>query len=220
MRNLKILGLACIAAFAICGVMASAASATPFHFTTNSVTNTTITGDDDFQTDVLTTNAGKVSCLKVTYHGAVVGKSSPFIKVVPTYSECHIIVIFTFKATVNMSGCSYNFTAGTFEGSKYEGSMDIECPGAEGSFVVEVPGCTITVAEQNNLKTATYTPDATNTDLTIDLNLTGITYEEHEGFPNMCKTNTVKQHNGTYVGKSTMTGEQGPNPINIGVKTT
>jgi hypothetical protein len=205
-RNLKVLGLALAAVFAMSAVVASAASATvTFH---SPVEPTYLTGEQHASNDVFNTDAGEVTCSHATYVGKVAAKTTSTAEVTPSYSGCHLIFIFTFNVTVDHNGCTYLFHVDpALENGNAEGSVDIVCPAGK---VIEVtaPGCTVTVPPQTGLRKITFTNAGTANamDITVDVNLTAITYEEHNTSGSTCASSTTHTTNGTYSGNATVRG--------------
>ncbi|HEU4705618.1 MAG TPA: hypothetical protein VFS64_00330 [Solirubrobacterales bacterium] len=182
--NLKSLGKACLALFAIGAAMAPTAAAESFTFRSDA-TSTTYTGEGEGAgKEVLRTTAGAVSCEKVTYTGSQSGDEASEFEVTPTYSGC--TAFGSLSAEINMNGCKYRFTTGTLEGTKFEGTVDIVCA-AEKQIVVTarqlgITKCTVDVPAQNGLKTVTYTNiSPAPTDIKADLNLSGIKYTQTAG---------------------------------------
>jgi hypothetical protein len=197
-RNLKALGLALVAVFAVSVVGASAASAaTEFHAEKAPVT---LTGSQHAGEDVFTTDAGNVSCENASYAGSQATATALTSSAVATYTGCH--ATFGLNASIDVNGCQYIFHADTKK-------VDISC--AAGKVIaVTAPGCEITVGSQTGLSSATFTNVGAGTtrEITIDVGLAGIKYEEHnKGFFPTCKFNTVATTNGTYNGAALVTGE-------------
>jgi hypothetical protein len=130
-RNLKALGLALLAAFALSAVMASAASAhTPATFTSGS--DWTVLHAKSDVTNIFKEGSIEVECQSVGVHGSV-GTDEATITVEPTYgvttdttgaTECKIKTPSEFDAQVHTNGCHYLFTAG----NATDGSVHVECP--------------------------------------------------------------------------------------------
>jgi hypothetical protein len=191
-RNLKALGLALVAVFAMSALVASAASAAEFHSegenTTVSASQTTV--------QVFKTTAGEVTCAKASFSGTQATKTAVKISgVSAVYSECHIIFFgSTFKATVNMNGCTYTLYA--------SGAADLVC--AAGKEVeVTAAECTVKVPGQTGLKTVNYS-NKENKHVDLSLNLGGIKYS-HSGFA--CGTGSGTT--GTLTGGATAEGNKG-----------
>ena len=193
-RNLKALGLALVAVFAMSALTAGSASAAEFH---SEGTETTVIASQ-VTTHVFETTAGEVTCAKATFEGNQAAKTASSITVTATYKECH----FNFfgskvAATVNMNGCDYTLYA--------SGTADIVCPKVnEVQKEVEVTGagCTVKVPGQTGLKSVSYTNNESHIDITP--NLSGIKYS-HSGFT--CGTGSGTT--GTYTGTTTAEGNKG-----------
>lgn len=204
-RNIKALGIALVAAFAMSAVVASGASAQAFKFKSEG-TPTKLTGTQHAGNDVFVTDAGSVSCSEANYSGEQVGTEVSEVTVTPSYSGC---TAFGFvNVPIHVNGCQYKFTAITKEGANFEGAVDIVCPAGK---VIEVtaPLCTVTIGSQNNLKKVTYTNvgSGTTREVTVDVAITGITYVEHRSsIFSPCPSNTVTKTNGTYNGAGLVTG--------------
>jgi hypothetical protein len=221
-RNLKVLGLALVAALAMSAVAASAASATPFEFHSEA-SSTVLTGSQE-GTDVFTTDAGTVSCGEANYIGSQSAATTTTVSVLPTYSNCTAFGFISVPIVVN--GCEYLFHAGTASTTgeppvtHYEGTADVVCPAGK-VIEVKAPGCTVTVGSQTGLQKVTYTNKEGGgfEDVTVDVNMTGIKYEEHnKGLFPTCANNTVPKSNGTYTGAATVTGDAGGGQVNIWVE--
>jgi hypothetical protein len=190
-RNLKALGLALVAVFAMSALVTSAASAAEFH---SEGENTTVTASQ-VNTHVFKTTAGEVTCAKATFSGTQAAKTASSITVNATYSECHINFFGSkVSATVNMNGCDYVLYASN--------KADIVCPAGK-KIVVSAAGCTVEVGGQTGKTTVSYT-NKENKHIDITPNLTGISYN-HTGFT--CGTGSGTT--GTYTGTTTASGNKG-----------
>jgi hypothetical protein len=224
-RNIKALGLTALAAMAMAAVFASAAHATPNGVfkagaTPNTHTATVITASQEglasqnfFETDSGVTNCTNTG---VTFSGSDADGTATELAATPTYHEC--LAAGTNPMTVDMNGCSYNFDQPTHvaEHKTWTGNVDVVCPGSNRieitAFVFGGTGhdgdsflaCNTTVLPANNLGHVVYhnkpAGGVTPKDyLTLDVTVSGITYEEH-GFG--CANDTELTHNGVY--KSTV----------------
>jgi hypothetical protein len=204
-RKLEVLAIALVALSAIAAVAAPAAFAENFHFGLGAE-DTTFTGSLD-GSDALAVDSGKLLCKTNTYKGNVfsLSKKTPVFDAIPTYTGCTFNNI---NITVDPNACSFLFNAEMVESGKFEGSTDIFCTDKK-PMKVTAPGCTITIFEQSPLKKVTYTNiGGAKKEITIDLNLSGITYEEDNVAPlNQCMNPGKKTNNGTYIGAILMTGE-------------
>ena len=180
-RNLKALGLALVAVFAMSALAAGSASAAEFH---SEGENTTVKASQ-VTTHVFKTTAGEVTCAKATFEGNQAAKTASSITVNASYTECHINFFGTkVSATVNMNGCDYVLYA------------------ANKADVVTAAGCTVEVGAQTGKTTVNYSNNGTHID--ISPNLTGLVYN-HSGFT--CGTGSGTT--GTYTGSTTAEGNKG-----------
>lgn len=201
LRNLKTLGLIVVAALAIGAVGASPASAAPqFHFESEHtiITGTQITANE-FAFD-----AGKVKCGVMNFDGTSAVLTTTTVTLKPTFENCKIKKgEVEAEATFTFNNCNFLFHLGA-NTEHLTGTMGIECP----DFVVEIdtPECTITIPEQGNLGTVTYTNEGEETTRSVifDLSIGEIHYVEHGAG---CANETQTTNNGTYTGKVTITGE-------------
>jgi hypothetical protein len=225
-RNVKAFGLALVASLAMSAMVASAAQAESFWFTSE-VASTTLTGSqkaaffDKFKTD-----SGTVTCEKITYTGSQTGTTASTITIIPKYEECEVGGV---SLIIDMNGCDYVFTQHTkVETTKYTVTTKIECPTTAGGVTDEIkitivpPGgtrkCTINIPEQT-IATGTTLTNGTNgatgkADLTADISINsafaatgGITYSETAGTGTGACTTKNDTANGTYIGEATINGE-------------
>lgn len=217
-RKIKFIGLVLAATASMSVVFTSTATATPFDFYAANDGTTEWHGDGDQWATEWLVDSGKVSCLKATYKGFQSGTTSTTMVLAPTYTECHIIVLFTFKVTVDTEGCTYRFKTVTFEKGAYEGTTDLLCPVGK-QVKVTAPGCTITIPSQSNLKNVTYT-NLTETNITTIALLSGMTYVEDDS--GLCANNGVLQHDGSFQGRLTIKGMNTANEswVDVGLNTT
>jgi len=204
-RNLKALGLGLVAVFAMSAVMASAASAEGTFKFKSEGTPTKLSGKQHAGNDVFTPHTGGVSCNEATYAGEQVGTEVSEVTVTPTYSECKAFGLFNVPITTN--GCRYTLNAGTKTGTTFAGSVSIACPAGK-IIEIEAPGCTTTVGSQSNIGGITLTnigAGATR-EITVDINIIALKYEEHRPFFGICATNTVPTTGANYIGSAVITG--------------
>jgi hypothetical protein len=192
-RKLKALGLALAAVMAM-AAFASSAYAAEFH---SEATHTEIKGEQE-ETDVFTTNAGTVKCTTATYVGTTSAATTSEITVTPTYSNC---TAFGFVNTpIDTNNCHYTFTSNP----TVPPVLHILCPTAP--ITVTAFNCWVTVGSQTVNSGIEYTNKGAGTtrDVTVDVNISGLTYTQHsKSFPG-CTNGTFT--NGTYVGKATVKG--------------
>lgn len=165
-----------------------------------------LTGEQEGEGETLVFDASTLSCKKATYSGELAGTKTGEVTVTPAYSECKL---FETNATVDMNGCQYTFTPAEGE-SSFEGGLNIVCP-EEKKIEVTGSGCKIAIEPQDDLEDVTYTNTGSGTTrkITMDLDLSGLAYEEHNVFPSTCAANTVPKTNGAYEGTALISAETG-----------
>jgi len=199
-RNLKVLGMALVAVFAMGALAASAASAQNGKITSLTTgEDFTLTGTPEGAkgsgTNIFKFKEGEVNgieCHETHYHGEATGggplkNGAETATVIPTYKGC------TFGGlplTVTMNGCDFDLhlTKTTGVADTYEVTSDLTCPPEK---VVEVhiylskqahekdeAFCTLTFGAQNGLKGATL-KDETNGHLTLGGTIKGISSTKH-----------------------------------------
>lgn len=199
-RNLKILGLGLLAAFAMSAVTVSAASANPkFHSEFAGIFLTG--GQTGIVANVLTTDLGEMKCNVVRFSGAQGPMTTTTMTLTPNYQECKVA---GENALVTLNGCRYTFHLEA-QTEPIEARMGIECPQGE-QIEIDTPECTITVPPQPPLKEVTFTNEGEGTTRAVvaDLNVSGIHYEEDGAG---CAGEEETTENGTYTGLITVKGE-------------
>lgn len=163
-RNLKALGLV-IAAVLAMSAFASAAQATDFHVSAAPATSK----GTQSTTHHFKTGTFDVTCEIAEFEGTQSTKTAATQTMTAKYDKCHVIILFTFAATVNMNGCDYLFNA--------NGDVTLECPAGK---VVEITsaGCNVTIGAQKIVGGAEYKNNATKTELTVVAKGKGITYHQ------------------------------------------
>jgi hypothetical protein len=205
-RNLKVLGIAVVAVFAMSATMASMAQATPnWWFTTDAAAGkkTTLTAEQ-LGEDIFSTTAGVVKC-NAHYTGSVVGPTQSSVTLHPVYSGC---TAFGFAATVDTTGCSFIFDTST---TKFLATTTVECEaGKEITVVAKLAGvtkCTVHIGAQDvGLVTLT---NATKENgikyIHADISLSAITYKHTAGTgAGACTSGSAS--NGSYTGTAAVTG--------------
>jgi hypothetical protein len=194
-RNLKVLGLALMAAFALAAVGASGASAATELF--HSEVEPTILEGSQVGTHKFTTTAGNVTCSTAVFKGTAKLKTESDQTIHPEYSGCNLSGAEFVSATVSTTGCNYTFT----QPNSKAGVTDIVCEVGK-NITVTAFGCTITVGPQNNLAVS-YKNTGTGAGRDVDVNAeaTNVVYS-HTGFT--CGTGSGTT--GTYTGETTVKG--------------
>jgi hypothetical protein len=202
-RNLKALGLAVIAVFALGGVTASAASALEGQLTSDGPVTL-----DMYETGVgqnATTMFGeKIECqgtiytghtYNVTPHQPIVGPAST-ITVTPHYNQANCTSLpGPRKATITMNGCDFVFHIGNTIGvDQYALFADIVCPAGQKiekhvyfGLNEDLPWCTYTIGPQAGLPGATIT----NTTGANDVDISGAFKNIHVEKHGMCGAGTT-----------------------------
>jgi hypothetical protein len=210
-RNLKTLGLALIAAFAMSATMAAAAQADPFWIKSDGTPTTlsgAATGEEAFAFD-----AGIFSCNKVFYPGSFAGTTVTTLTLTPEFlGECKFAGL---PAVVDLHGCSYVFHTHTkIEMTKFTVTTTISCPaGNELTITTIAPGGTLKCTEHIPPQTIATGITFTNAvaggvkHIEADINITtGLTYTQKAGTGAGVCANGNDTANGQYVGNVTIGG--------------
>jgi len=217
-RNLKALGLALIAVFAMSALMASAAQAQGKFTVEAGTQELTGTQDDEEGQNTATglqvfeTTSGKVQCDEV--HGQVL--SGKFNETEVTAQNIHYqnngkvdqcSGPFSTSPKIEFNGCDYTFTVGETIGETgmetTSNQVHIKCPVGK-QITITAPFCQIHVPEQTIQMTAAgdhvvfHTITGTPDDVTVDAHVTGIHYQGTE----LCSSGTA----GVYDGNVTVKG--------------
>jgi hypothetical protein len=216
MRNLKILGLALVAVFAMSSVAASMAAADQF---TAEAYPTVLTGKTDpgAAADLFTTTTGNVNCKSSTYTGTV-SAATTTVSMLPSYAEC---TAFGFPAVIDVNGCTYLFHV--MGGSSTEGDVDLECTGGNQVTVTAIGAgttkCTVHVGSQADITgTVKYinTGSGTTREVTLEVDIGGIDYSHTKGTGlGACTAGSAT--NGSLVAKGIVTGENEAGTAHLGV---
>ena len=198
-RNLKSLGLALAAVFALGAVAASVASAAEQGTLTAEgpvKLDLTETGAKGSSSNAFTTFGAKTECFGSTYTGRKINSTEPIsvpattATVTPTYNqkECRAFSPET-EATIQTNGCDFVFHIGNTSPAmntegKYALTADVVCPGSEKLHLTEyldathtMSFCTTTIGPQMGLKGAIVRSTPAADDLDITGTFTGITAE-------------------------------------------
>jgi hypothetical protein len=211
-RNLKVLGLALAATFALTAVAASAAQAAPlFHA---EVAPVTYKGEQT-EKHKFTTSAGTVECSKASFEGTNSEKTSSTVTLNAKYESC---TAFGFlNATVSMNSCDYLFHL--VEGSSPPtATVDIVCSKAGDQITISTFGCTTDVPPQTGLKHVTFANagSGTSRDVLATIKVEGIHYTTtSESCPNVGAGTFT---NGIYEGTATIKGFSGTKQQGIWVE--
>jgi hypothetical protein len=202
-RNLKALGLALLAAFALSAVAASAASAQDV-FTTHNGEPAHLHGEQvgDSTDNVfgMKEHAAEVTCKEATFTSTgTVEDGAKEIVVHPTYptfvketeEEEHNCESSFGIATVDTTGCDFVLTGETHETLNTKGedkdekhaTVSLECE-PEKSIKITTPevGCTLTMTPQTGLLGVTYTNEGTTPDEDVKVDVTVDKIKYHASF--------------------------------------
>ena len=180
-RNLKALGLALLAAFAMSAVVASAAQAeAPAEFTAAEYPAVLTGHEEEEKAEFFEFTPGnKTECSDVTYE-ATLTEASTEVTVTPHYTGCTASGVGT---NFNLNGCHYKFTAGTATSSTVaHGAVHVICPPNKQIEVVVGGGlCVVDIGPQTLAAGITYTNikgggPGTKTPhdyVTVDIDITG-----------------------------------------------
>lgn len=210
-RNPRNLGLILVAALTIGAVTAPAASAQPFGIFSEDPAATEITGSDHNGNLDWKFDTGEFECENETEEGSFEeGEAeSTALSVTLSFTECA-------KGTVDANGCKFVYHEGDIENGQFEGSVDLSCPGTK-KLEVTSANCIVTVPSQKGLKKITYTNKGAgvNREITVDFNVTGLSYTEDQKGATPCKGGA--KNNGAITGSRTLTGEDKTSKNMIGI---
>lgn len=213
-RNLKALGLALVAAFALSAVVSSAASAEPFAFHSE-IQHTTLTGAGEGSSS-FTFDAGTAKCSTAKYEGTMLSEESTSLTLAPAFESCTIAGV---KADVSMNGCQFVLTASAKEGGIYKGTMGISCgEGKSMTILVTLLGvtvCTIDIPAQT-LSGVTFS-EVSEGDVKATASVSGITYSQTPKEGSFC-SKVENKANGTYSGVAVIAGSLGEAQVNVGMQ--
>ena len=227
MRNLKVLGLALVASFALSAVVASAASAETGHFTVQGVGAGETAGASGTQvgTNTFTVNGLALQCTTATATGNALstGPEPSTVTLVPTYSGCKVVIAgLTKLVTVTTNGCAYVFTATKNTNAvPFSADLTVECEGAKKQIEIHVYStasseatttCTYDVTPHQTITgliQLTNEPAATPDDILAHIN---VSLPIHNTIKNaVCGQNDIETSN--YHGTFTIQGLKGVTPV-------
>jgi hypothetical protein len=205
-RNLKALGLALVAVFALTAVAASAAQAAEFHAEEAPV----FFEGSQVEQHIFTVDKGTVKCNTATFTGSSATATTATVTLTPVYSTCKFAGT---AADVKMNGCDYLFHLS----SATTATVDVVCSGgAEIEVESTTTNCIVHVPAQNGLSHVILASEGTTTtrDITATVTVAGIHYTE---VGSECKFNGVATTNGTYNGTATIKGFKGQGGAQQGI---
>jgi hypothetical protein len=138
-RNLKALGLALLAAFALSAVAAAGAQAEVFFH--DEAASSTIVGED-ISNPVFAFEAGTIECKTEGLDGVMTGTTEAEVVLVPSFKECESASLGI--ATFDINGCQLGLLV---IGPPISGELRLLCP-ANKQVEITVPACTIDIKPQ------------------------------------------------------------------------
>jgi hypothetical protein len=212
-RNPKALGLALVAAFALCALGASSASAADVFISKEKVESVTAEGSNN---EFKITGIGSVKCARAKFNGNVTAGSTEATFTAtyegtpaePSTEHCEA---FAGKATVSMNGCAYILTGETTGGDEgTDATAWIECPaGKEIAIIASSLGLTVHIhAQTPTAGGVTYTNTPAGK-VTIHETATGITYSCEPDFLCTLGGIAIEGNNADYTGTVVAEGAHG-----------
>lgn len=199
-RNLKAIGLAFAAVFAVSAVGASAAQAAADFAAAEYPAALTAEADPGAVAQTFQVNPGTLVCQEVSGDGTIEEEGPSLTATDITYSSCLFNGSIPF--TPNFNGCDYKFHAGNMIGANTsEGTVDIVCPTGK-VIEIGIGGlCLVKVGPQNGLGSVVYHNEEGG-HVTIDANIKEKISYSYSGL--FCGSGSPK--NGSYTGKVTVAG--------------
>ena len=220
-RNLKALGLAMVAVFALSAVAASAAQAANHHLTVPTAP-AIVTAEDTVNTVFSMTGGNrKIECATTKYEGTVSETTSTEVTVAGTYGGCTVKGGGEISATVDVKHCALILTGET--DANGDAKTHIEC--AEGNeihitYSVFGSACTVAITPQTPEGGVHYEqaePVGQKKDVTVTFTIKGITYHEIGG--GFCPASSTT-HDGTLNGTVTAKAYKDNGPTQAGTEKT
>ena len=214
-RNLKALGLALAAVFAMSAVAASSASAVD-HFTTPEGVATILTGTSENNVFKITSPAVEFKCKTSRFKATVVSQPTvatvkPIYEGTPGATDTgHCFATVVEKVTVDMNGCDYDLSGETTgkDLEKVDATVSITCPVGK-EIELTSPLCNTFVHEQTPTEGGvTYDNEKElngKKDVKVTVTATGVTWKAEDSFA--CTLGGLKEgSNADYTGNVTITG--------------
>ncbi len=183
-RNLKAFGLALVAIGAMAALTASAAQAlTPAHLTAGSAANPATIRGVQTTANVFNRAGRTITCETTEFNSSTTVEGSVTdLTVIPTYANCHGVVLGTkFPITFTMNTCYYTYTGTKLASGAYTLRTDIHCTTPGDKIEVHIYNnathtpanliCTFDIPEQTNLATITLTNRAGSVPHDVDASL-------------------------------------------------
>lgn len=196
---LKVLGLSLLAALALGGLTASAASAEFFVFTSETE-KSTLSGEQS-GASTFKVDAGSFKCESATFIGEMEQEGAVELALAPEYKSCSFAGV--SGSEVAMHSCHYIFRVVSREGTtnKGDGVVDCEEAGDKITFTAKVAGvtkCTVDVREQESLSEIKFENEGSPQKVKAIINLSGVKYEQTAGTGLGACAKAENTTNGTY----------------------
>jgi hypothetical protein len=237
-RNLKALGLALVAVFAVGAMSASAASATDLFTVGNGKTSALMTGVSHGSKFEITGGGPNFSCTTAKYAGTAVNAASEATvdalyegtaNATPHTADCNASV--GSITAVDMNGCDFDLTGNTNNedpvGSGKDATISITCTGTNAIKITSSLGAVISIPNQTPTVEGgvSYTNLPNHTGgaaVQVKATVTGITYTCAPAF--QCGLGSIPTHgnNSDYTDNVTVTGYEDseglPTPVTEGAR--
>jgi hypothetical protein len=206
-RTIRILGIVAMA-LAATSALAVSAQASELHATVGP--NASLTGQQVPNTPITFRYTGsgvETRCAQAHFEGTIQGQNpaqttAQEFTLTPTFTGCQVLGL---ASTVDMNGCKFTFTNKQTTGLTAPLTSYVDIAGCTVGQRIEhtLPGCTITIPEQNHLSHVAF-QNTGGAPHDVDLNFTiqGMTYEFHG--PACPGANTVLTNDGDITGKVTL----------------
>jgi hypothetical protein len=192
-RKIKVLGLACVAVFALTAVSASSAMAASA--LTVGTGGTKIEGVQSTAQKLTLAEGVTVKCTTSTLTAPVSAGTVTELTATPLFGGC---LLAGLTATIETHSCTFTITN---TATPLTASVDLtNCPPVA-PIVIKDSGCTVTISNQGPLSSVTYSNVVGSpTHVTATLAVGGIIYTGSSG----CPSNVVGSHTGTLEGSYTV----------------
>jgi hypothetical protein len=212
-RKLKVLGLACVAVFALTAASASSAMATTSGFTVGAGATRIEATQTTAQKFAIGAGGTTIKCSTSTFAGTITEGLIHETTVTPSYGGAGACTFAGLAATIEVHSCTYTITD-TATANTY--NVDVtNCPSTV-PITITLPstGCVVTVANQGALADFAAANNATGLvpDIDFALRFTGIAYTGNSS----CPANVVGSHSdGSLTGGYTVKAFNGFTQVNL-----
>lgn len=232
-RNLKALGLALLAAFALSAIAAQGALAAENHEFTATDSPVDLTGSQEGLHE-FTAGKPKTTCTEANFSGTVANPTSDKVRVTPTYGGHCTLGSLAVEVNNNKGGgeaekhCEYVFDSDTTSNGEVEDApVSVDC-NHEGSITITnaASTCVVHISDTSggntvnqNLHGVTFDKEGSGAeeDLLVTATVTGIHFVATGGACILLGI-PATGNNGTYTGDTTVRGyEDGNHAVQIGI---